>query len=113
MSRMSPDPEVQLRSEHLDPETYFNNFLSQKRSSNSVNLSAVFRGFAEIARPLHRLCGKGVHFEWTSECNDSFVPNTMMDAVSLAKRCEGMLGMCYGDRRKVRAAASTAKAVIR
>ena len=30
------------------------------------------RGFDEIARPLHRFIGKGVHFEWTSECNDSF-----------------------------------------
>ena len=34
----------------------------------------------------------------------------MMDAVRLANRYEGMLGLCYGDRRKVRAAASTAEA---
>ena len=29
-------------------------------------------GFANIARPLHRLCDKGAKFLWTEECNEAF-----------------------------------------
>ena len=30
------------------------------------------RDFAQIARPLHRLCEKGSTFDWSSECEESF-----------------------------------------
>ena len=30
------------------------------------------KGFAEIARPLNRLLGKDVKFEWTEDCEKSF-----------------------------------------
>ena len=30
------------------------------------------KGFADIARPLHKLCEKGTKFIWTPECQQSF-----------------------------------------
>ena len=30
------------------------------------------KGFAQIARPLHKICEKGSKFQWSQECQDSF-----------------------------------------
>ncbi|CAG2255154.1 unnamed protein product [Mytilus edulis] len=41
-----------------------------------IGLASYYRrfveGFAKIARPLNKLCEKGVKLTWTDECNDSF-----------------------------------------
>ena len=49
---------------------------SAKQTRSFIGLCSYYRrfvqGFAQIARPLHKLCEKSANFHWTDECQISF-----------------------------------------
>ena len=50
--------------------------INVKQVRSFVGLASYYRrfvrGFAKIARPLHKICEKGVKFSWTDECDTAF-----------------------------------------